>query len=84
MKRALLALAIASTMLLTACGADEKTIDGVTYGTYGIVNKERDAQSEHPVRNLGLVDLLVCDLLRDDRRSRVLHRLGSYLLPVIP
>ena len=40
MKKRLLALALASTMLLTACGADEKTINGVTYGTYGLVNKD--------------------------------------------
>lgn len=40
MKRPLIALALACAVLLTACGADEKTIDGVTYGTYGIVNKE--------------------------------------------
>lgn len=30
MKQRLLALALASTMLLSACGADEKTINGVT------------------------------------------------------
>ena len=47
MKRALLALAIASAALLSACGADEKTIDGVTYGTYGIAN-------EHEMRNAGI------------------------------
>jgi len=38
MKRTLLVLALASTLLLTACGAEEKTIDGVKYGTYGVVN----------------------------------------------
>jgi hypothetical protein len=39
MKRTLICLALASTMLLAACGADEKTIGGVTYGTYGLMNK---------------------------------------------
>jgi len=39
MKRALLALTLAAAALLSACGADEKTIDGVTYGTYGIANE---------------------------------------------
>lgn len=40
MKRSLLALALASTMLLAACTAEEKTINNVTYGTYGLVNKD--------------------------------------------
>jgi len=40
MNRPLLALILASTLALSACGADEKTIEGITYGTYGIVNKE--------------------------------------------
>ena len=40
MNRALMALAFASTMALTACGADERTIDGVTYGTYGVFNQD--------------------------------------------
>jgi major membrane immunogen (membrane-anchored lipoprotein) len=40
MNRPLLALVLASTLALAACGADDKTIDGVTYGTYGLVNKE--------------------------------------------
>lgn len=40
MKRVFLILTLSSTMLLSACGADEKTIDGVAYGTYGVVNKE--------------------------------------------
>lgn len=39
MNRSLLALALASTLVLSACGADEKTIDGITYGTYGLVNE---------------------------------------------
>ncbi len=39
MKRSLILLAVAASMLLSACGADEKTIDGVTYGTYGIANE---------------------------------------------
>jgi major membrane immunogen (membrane-anchored lipoprotein) len=39
MKRALLALVLASTALLSACGADDKVIDGVKYGTYGVVNE---------------------------------------------
>lgn len=40
MNRSLLAFALASCLALAACGADEKTIDGVTYGTYGVVNKD--------------------------------------------
>jgi len=40
MKHSLLALALVSCLALTACGADDKTIDGITYGTYGIVNKD--------------------------------------------
>lgn len=39
MSRSLLILTVASAMLLSACGADEKTIDGITYGTYGIFNE---------------------------------------------
>ena len=40
MRKLLLAAALASTMLLTACGADTKTINGVTYGTYGVANEK--------------------------------------------
>ncbi len=38
MKRLLLASALASTLLLTACGND-KTIDGKHYDTFGIANE---------------------------------------------
>ena len=44
MKRSLLAAVLASALLLTACGAEDKTINGITYGTYGLVN-------EHEMRN---------------------------------
>jgi major membrane immunogen (membrane-anchored lipoprotein) len=40
MKRSLMALALASTMLLTACGAENKTIEGITYATYGLINEK--------------------------------------------
>ncbi len=40
MKKILLCLALASTMLLSACGAEDKVIDGVTYGTYGFMNEK--------------------------------------------
>lgn len=39
MNRSLLAAVLASALLLTACGAENKTINGVTYGTYGLVNE---------------------------------------------
>jgi major membrane immunogen (membrane-anchored lipoprotein) len=39
MKKSLLVLAVVSCLALTACGADDKTIDGITYGTYGVVNQ---------------------------------------------
>lgn len=39
MNRSLLALTLASCLALAACGADEKTIDNITYGTYGLVNQ---------------------------------------------
>jgi len=39
MKRALLLLAISASLLLTACGAEEKKIGEITYGTYGLVNE---------------------------------------------
>jgi hypothetical protein len=40
MKRSLIALTVAASMLLSACGASEKTIDGIRYGTYGLVNEK--------------------------------------------
>lgn len=40
MKTKLVALALAASMLLTGCGADPKTINGVTYDTYGFINKD--------------------------------------------
>ena len=39
MKRSLLAAVLASALLLTACGADDKTINGIRYGTYGLINE---------------------------------------------
>jgi major membrane immunogen (membrane-anchored lipoprotein) len=39
MNRSLLALVLVSCLALTACGADNKTIDGITYGTYGVANQ---------------------------------------------
>lgn len=39
MKRSLIAAVLASALLLTACGADNKVINGVEYGTYGLVNE---------------------------------------------
>ena len=39
MKRALFATLLASTLLLSACGAEDKTINGVTFGTYGLMNE---------------------------------------------
>lgn len=38
MKKSLLVLAVVSCLALTACGADDKTIEGIKYGTYGVVN----------------------------------------------
>ena len=40
MKRSLLIAALASTLLLSACGND-KTIDGKHYDTFGIANETR-------------------------------------------
>ena len=40
MKRPLIALALATSVLLAGCGAENKTIGGVEYGTYGLFNKE--------------------------------------------
>lgn len=39
-RKSFIALAIAATMMLSACGAEDKVIDGVKYGTYGIANTE--------------------------------------------
>lgn len=44
MKLKLIATVLASTILLAACGAENKTIGGVEYGTYGVVN-ERDMKN---------------------------------------
>lgn len=41
MKKALIA-AMAAVILLTACGAEEKKINGVTYATYGLFNKDEN------------------------------------------
>lgn len=35
-----LALILASSVLLSGCLASEKKIDGITYGTYGFVNAD--------------------------------------------
>ena len=40
MKRSLLALAVAASVMLTACGADEKEINGVVYDTCGIFSMD--------------------------------------------
>lgn len=40
MKSLLICMALASTLLLSACGAENKTIDGITYGTYGVANEK--------------------------------------------
>jgi len=45
MKKSLISIALATTMLLSACGADEQVIGGVKYDTYGVLNKE---QSHNP------------------------------------
>lgn len=39
-KISLISLALAATMTLTACGAENKVISGVEYGTYGLVNDD--------------------------------------------
>ena len=41
MKRALIS-ALTAAILLTACGAEEKKINGVTYDTYGIFNSSEN------------------------------------------
>lgn len=39
MNKYLLAVVLGLSLLLSACGADEKHINGVTYDTYGIFNE---------------------------------------------
>ncbi len=36
---------VAATLALTGCGADPKTIDGITYGTFGLAN-EKEMRNE--------------------------------------
>ena len=40
MKKLTLMAIVASALLLTACGAEDKVINGTKYGTYGLFNKE--------------------------------------------
>lgn len=39
-KRIALASALAATILLAGCAAENKKINGVEYGTYGLLNKD--------------------------------------------
>lgn len=45
MKKSLIALTVAASLILSACGADEKVVNGIKYDTYGFINKE---ESKNP------------------------------------
>jgi hypothetical protein len=42
MKRSLIALTVAASLLLSGCGADEKVINGTKYATYGFIDKDEN------------------------------------------
>ena len=46
MKKLTVLLALAAALSLTACGADRKEINGITYDTYGLINKDEKKNSK--------------------------------------
>ena len=62
----LFASVLASALLLSACGAEDKTINGVTYTTYGIANEKdnRNPNIQYEISGWSIVwSVVFCETL---------------------